>query len=542
MKRIFVLMFALGTFAAQAQQNTFLDPSFWKNNPDLATVKAEVEKGNDPSEANRMAFDAVVYAINGQAPTEVVKYLLDQKGNGVDKPTHDARTYMFWAANKGNVEVVEYLISKGAKVNVEDSHGMTPIGFAAAAGQTNTKLYDALIKGGADVKQKNQDGASLLLLAIPNDKDFVLTDYFISKGLSLKDVDAAGNTAFNYVARTGNIELMKTLVQKGVKYTDNAMIMATQGARGAAANGLEVFQYLESLNLKPTVINKNGENALHGLARKPNQDAIINYFLSKGVSVDQADNDGNTPFMLAAGSNRDTATVALLLSHTKNINQVNKKGLSPLAMAVKSNSAEVVQYLIAKGADIKVVDGDGNNLGYYLVQSYMPQGGQGFAGGPEGGRPAPTNAQAGTKPGTQEPNRLGNNSQQAGGRPQGEGRGGQRGDVFSPKMKVLQESGVDLAAPQKDGNTLYHLAISKNDLALLKRIERLNIDVNVKNKEGLTALQKAAMLAKDDTILKYLLSIGAKKDITSEFKETAYDMAKENEFLSKNNISVDFLK
>jgi ankyrin repeat protein len=277
--------------------------------------------------------------------------------------------------------------------------------------------------------------------------------------------------------------------------------MATQGTRGAA-NGIAVYQYLESLQLKPAAVNKNGENALHNIARKANQLDIANYFLSKGANGNQPDNDGNTPFMIAAASNRDTATVALFLSHAKNINQVNKKGQSALTMAVRSNSAEVVQFLISKAADIHVADAEGNNLAYYLIQSYSPQG-----GGQEGG-----------------------------------GRGGQRGDAFTPKLKVLQDAGFNLATPQKDGNTLYHLAIMKNDLSLLKRMEPMKVDVNAKNKEGLTPLQKAAMIAKDDTILKYLLSIGAKKDIATEFKETAYDMAKENEFLSKNNIPVDFLK
>lgn len=64
----------------------------------------------------------------------------------------------------------------------------------------------------------------------------------------------------------------------------------------------------------------------------------------------------------------------------------------------------------------------------------------------------------------------------------------------------------------------------------------------MKNTEGLTALQKAALISKDDSILQYLLSIGAKKDITTDMGETAYDLAKDNAYLQKNNISVDFLK
>lgn len=496
MKRLLAILFVLASLLTQAQQNTLLDQAFWRNKPDLAAVKAEIAKGNDPAAFNRSSFDPTVLAINANASTEVITYLVEQKGNDVNKITHDSRTYIFWAAARGNLPVVEYLIKKGAKLDLRDSHGSTVFGFASGGGAANIPVFEALIKGGGDIKQKNQEGASLLLTGIANDKDFALTNYLVSKGLSLQDTDAGGNTAFNYAARSGNIELMKTLLQKGVKYTDNAMIMASQGGRGGG-NGLPVFQYLESLNIKAATVNKNGENALHYLARRPNQQELIKYFISKGASLKQADNEGNTPLMNAAAGNRDTATLALLLPGV-NINQPNKKGVTALALAVRSNIPEIVQFLVRNGADVKVTDATGNNLAYYLVQSY------GTGGGSTAAQPAQ--------------------------------------DPFSAKLSILSQAGFNPATPQKDGNTLYHLAIVKNDLSLLKRIETLQVDVNAKNKEGITPLHKAAMVSKDDAILKYLLSIGAKKDATTTFKETAYDLAKENEQLAKTNVSVDFLK
>ncbi len=83
-----------------------------------------------------------------------------------------------------------------------------------------------------------------------------------------------------------------------------------------------------------------------------------------------------------------------------------------------------------------------------------------------------------------------------------------------------------LSTPQKDGNTLYHLAVIKNDLNLLKKIADLKIDSNAKNNDGLTALHKAAMIAKDDAILKYLISIGAQKDAKTEFDENPIYISK----------------
>ncbi|WP_192823813.1 ankyrin repeat domain-containing protein [Rufibacter sp. LB8] len=497
MKKFLLLTFLLATFGVKAQQaNTLLDQAFWKAKPDVAAVQAEIARGNSASAFNPGLFDATVLAINNDAPNATIKFLLAQPGNPVKKLTHDGRIYLHWAANRGNVEIVEHLLSKGADINLGDSNGNTPLAFAANGGQSNPAIYEAFFKAGLDVKKKYKDGANLLLLGIANDSDFKLTNYLVSKGLSLTDVDDDGNTAFNYAARTANVTFLKNLVQKGVKYTDNAVVMAAQGSR-RGANTLPVFKYLvEDLKLKPTFADKDGETALHALARRPNQTELVSYFLTRGADVNKPNKAGITPFMNAAAG-KDLALVELLLPKVQNINAVNAKNESALTMAVKSSSPEVVSFLLSKGADSKVQDKDGNNLAYYLIQSYAV---------PRGGAPA--------------------------GAP----------DEFGAKMQALQEKGVNLVAPQKDGSTLYHAAIIKNDLALLKRLAPLNIDVNAKNKEGITVLHKAAMLSKDDTILKYLVSIGAKKDIATEFDETAYSLAKENELLSKNNVSIDFLK
>ncbi|MBS7229521.1 ankyrin repeat domain-containing protein [Flavobacterium psychroterrae] len=495
-KNFFISLALVATLFVSAQQkNILLEQSFWKTAPDVNTVKAEIAKGNNPAEANANAFDVAVIAINNDAPLASIKYILDQPGNPLNKSTHDNRIYLHWAAYRGNTELVEYLITKGSDINFEDSHGTTPIAFAAGNGMLNSAVCEAFFKAGLDPKKKYNDDANILLLAIAFDKDLTLTDYLVTKGLSLKDVDKNGNTAFDYAARTGNVPLLKKLAEKGVKHTDNALLIATQGTR-RETTPLETYKYLiEEVKIKPTATNKSGDNVLHLLVNKPNQGEIIAYFLAKGVDANKVNKEGNTPFMVAAGA-RETAALEKLLPVAKNINLQNPKGESALTMAVRSGTPEAVALLLNKGADVNVKDKDSNNLGVYLVQSYRPAGREANAAK----------------------------------------------DPFEAKTKLLQEKGLNLAAAQKDGSTLYHYAIAKNDLNLIKKLADLKIDVNAKNKDGITALHKAAMVAKDDTILKYLVSIGAKKEINTEFDESAYALAKENESLTKSNISVEFLK
>jgi ankyrin repeat protein len=486
----FVIFLCLGTLV-QAQNNIFLDQAYWQKKPGIEAVKADIAKGNSPSELNPNNFDAVVMAINGGATNETVKYLLTQEGNDVNKLTHDGRTYIFWAASKGNTELMEYLVSKGAKIKgVQDNHGYSVLNFAANSGQQDTRVYDICLVNGADlVKDLSHEGANALLLATPADASGKLTEYFISKGLSLKSTDAQGNTAFNYAARSGNIELMKQLKAKGVPFTENAMIMASIGSRRGAAS-LEAFQYLESLGIKPTVTGKNGDNVLHALVRRQGQQELVKYFLSKGVKADQANQEGNTAFMNAATSNRELATLQLLLPAISDINKTNKAGLSALSLAIKGNSPEVVDYLVKNGANVNIADAKGESLVTYLFASYNPR----------------------------------------------------QPKDFEAKMNMLKNAGLNITAPQQNGNTLYHLAVATNDVAVLQMVQKLGIDVNARNKDGFTALHKAAMLAKDDAVLKYLLSVGAKKDITTSYSETAFDLASENENFSKQKISVGFLK
>ncbi|HLT33784.1 MAG TPA: ankyrin repeat domain-containing protein, partial [Aquaticitalea sp.] len=405
---IVCIVFVVGN-QISAQENIFLNREFWDTKPTIEMIDSKIKEGNDIAEANSNNFDGVVYAILQEAPNKSIEYAISKEGNNVNKITHDGRTYIFWAAYKGDLELMQYLLEKGAKTDITDDKGSTILNFAAGAGQKNTKVYDLLIANGANLqKDLTPSGANALLLAAPFDSDFALINYFTSKGLDLNSKDAGGNGIFNYVARTGNVDLMKQLLEKGVKGNDTAFIFAAQGTRGTT-NGIEVYKFLESIGLNPNGTSKDGETALHILASRSKDIDIISFFMEKGVDVNQTDANGNTAFMNAASRN-NLDIVSLLSKQVKNINHKNKNGESALSLAVANNSPEVVEFLLKNKADVSVVDVNGNDLTSYLMQSFSFK----------------------------------------------------KEAVFKQKLDLLKEFDFDFGKTQSNGNNLYHLALDKN--------------------------------------------------------------------------------
>ncbi|WP_321996696.1 ankyrin repeat domain-containing protein [Draconibacterium orientale] len=489
---IFALLTAFTSMAQRGSQNPFLDREYWAARPDLSDIEAKVAEGHSLTEANRAGYDPTTFAIFGENPVATINYLIE-KGNDVNRRTHDSRTYIFWAASRGNLELVQYLVEKGARIDLKDSHGYSVTQFTAASGQSNTKIYDFLIESGADLKnEKDHDGRDVILVAAPRVKNLDLIDYFISKGLSLNTSDNHGNGLFNIAAQGGNVDVLKALVARGVAIdknantNENAILFASRGGRGSS-NSLAVFQYLEGLGLEPNITSNDGVTPLHNLSRSASDLAIFRYFIDKGVNPNSADKDGNTPLLNAASRNKQEV-ISFLVEHTNDINQTNNEGHSALTLAIQNNSASVAAYLIEKGAHTNILDKKGNNLAYYLFET----------------------------------------------------RGNPRD--FDEKVAALRKAGFDFKKRQADNSTMWHLAISKNNLELLKKVQAFAADINAKDEQGNTVLHYAAMKSSDAEILKFLVTNGADINATTEFGETAYDLAQENELLSENNVSLEFLK
>ena len=147
-KNIFIVLLCISLKSFGQNENVFIDRTYWKTNPSIKNIDQKISEGHDISALSWSSFDAVSYALLEKVDNRTIEYLLTKQGNGVNKLTHDGRSYIFWAAYKDNLEIMELLLNLGADTSIIDSHGYSLINFAATTGQLNTKLYDFCIKNG----------------------------------------------------------------------------------------------------------------------------------------------------------------------------------------------------------------------------------------------------------------------------------------------------------------------------------------------------------------------------------------------------------
>ena len=482
------------TYAQKGNEDLFLDRNFWKTSPKVSKVKEMIDKGANPVKLNRYAFDAVCYAILENAPLKSIKYLLSLRGNEVDKYTHDGRNYFMWSAYKGNIDLLQHLIEKGSDTKIVDDHGYNPITFVAVTGQQNLKVYDLLLKNGSLIEDLNREGANSLLLLSPHLKDFATVRYFTDKGLSIFDKDYEGNTMISYAARGGNKEIIKNLIELGVDYktknknNGNVFMFAARGFRGST-NKLEFFKFLEKIGIDANIITKENETPLHALAFRQKDLKVFELFIKKGVDPNRENNDGNTALINAVRSS-NVEIAKFLEGYTKNINHKNKEGMSALVYAFRNGDVELAEFLLENGSNILIKDKNKRNVIAHLFDSFSYSNKENFE------------------------------------------------ELLDMSLKM----GVYPNDVIVGNNNLIHLACEKMSNFLVKKAISFDQEINLKNDNGLTPLHLAAMKSKDNKVLKTLIESGADTALLTDFDESVYDLAKENEFLIANKVNIEFLK
>ncbi|HCE59278.1 MAG TPA: hypothetical protein DEQ74_00355, partial [Wolbachia sp.] len=266
------------------------------------------------------------------------------RGEDLDKRDSSSYTPLHRAVFENAFEKVRTLIHKGAEVDIQDEDGITPLSYAVRS--NNKEIVKFLVeKGNADINLGMHIDKPLFVAVIHGNKE--LAEYLISKGADVnarinvhvsrplftsvatdgQNYDTYGETLLHEVARRGNLDMVKFLVEEAHAET-NVLADGWLGTplHSAAAHGhIEVVKYLIE---KGSDINflTNGYTPLHSAVLR-NQLDTVKYLMEAGADL-----------------------------HIKGQGQGNK--CTPLALAKKIGSTEIVKYMDSEISHLPYNDTD----------------------------------------------------------------------------------------------------------------------------------------------------------------------------------------
>ena len=123
------------------------------------------------------------------------------------------RTKLYLAAERGDMNKVNQLISKGAEIDARDNCLWTP--FMRAAQNGHLEVARSLLNAGADINAIDKDGYDALMATVITQKSDVIT-FLLEQGIELNTQDKTmGWTALIWAAKDGQQDILDTLVAYG---------------------------------------------------------------------------------------------------------------------------------------------------------------------------------------------------------------------------------------------------------------------------------------------------------------------------------------
>ena len=368
-------------------------------NASAALIERLLAAGADANAAQRSGLTPLMVAAR-TGSVEVVRTLL-RHGADVDAATAEqGATALMWAVAESHRAIVTALLAAGADVAASTAKGMTPLLTAAREGDVETARL--LLAAGADVDQPGADGTHPLPFAIVDGHDeFAL--FLLAHGA---DPDGRIDGIPALAAAAGNVDAW--LVDWDRRHGDGRYISRRRSrngriylaperrlplvrallAAGADPNGriatssmlMNYVGYPKKGAFEPFACGTGdlrGATPLWVAAFGAASDGayssagIVKALLAAGADQSLTTDDGTTPFMAAAGLGRSTfrpnwtrgrrsrgaeAAVRVLLEAGAEMNAVNEADFTALHGAAFRGLNEVVEHLVAQGADVDARD------------------------------------------------------------------------------------------------------------------------------------------------------------------------------------------
>ncbi|KAK7864150.1 hypothetical protein R5R35_007664 [Gryllus longicercus] len=193
--------------------NSPLNFAIFKN--ELNTIILLIEQYHSNINFQNKFGDAPLHHAVRVGDVTVIEYLL-MKGAQMDIGNRDGNTPLHLAVWIGGLSAVKVLLEYGASVHICNKCGDTPLTQSAGGG--NLEIVKLLVANGADVKKRNDNGNTALHWAARQNNERVV-EFLLSKGADINAQNKYGNTALHRAVEHGCLDTTKFLINAGCNIT-----------------------------------------------------------------------------------------------------------------------------------------------------------------------------------------------------------------------------------------------------------------------------------------------------------------------------------
>ncbi|XP_043098068.1 protein phosphatase 1 regulatory subunit 12C [Puntigrus tetrazona] len=243
----------------------------------------------------RVRFEktAEFLAVCASGDTEEAKEMLKEAKvqNGEDDMVNcanaDGITALHQACIDGSMEMVEFLMSRGASVNQVDSEGWTPLHVAASCG--NLEITEFLLRHGASLCSVNCDGDVPMDIAEDEATETLLQEHTLAQ-----DVEAAKRAEEEWIMRDARHWLTNGLPANLCHPRTGATPLHVAASKGY----LEAIKLLCQCGLDVSAKDYDGWTPLHAAAHWGQSEAC-RLLAEQLCDMEAHSNGGQTPFDVA---------------------------------------------------------------------------------------------------------------------------------------------------------------------------------------------------------------------------------------------------
>ena len=271
----------------------------------IGDYRVIVQSDTAASLAGDREFNLIQAADKGQM--EIIKFLVE-RGVDVDATTVDGVTPLMYASQNGNLEIMEYLIGKGADVNATPFNNVTPLIGAVRTG--HYKAAEMLLKAGAKVDAKDELDLTSLMHASAYDYPEI-ADLLIEKGADVEAGDWFGTSPLMIAVYYDCYETTQVLIKRGADLNAQDTFGFTALMIAAQHADYDMAWLLLEKGADPRLQNKGGLHAVAMATVSRNED-IIELLLENGASINQNINYSTNALSLAKEAKSEEMEIFLL--------------------------------------------------------------------------------------------------------------------------------------------------------------------------------------------------------------------------------------